>query len=308
MKKCDIYQSWIWLSHYDELTSDQQAELTSHLKTCHACRLQEKEAERVFGLLNRKVRIQPTEFEMNANRQRLHRQLLSQASSKMGWKRIFSFEFRPILQFAAGTAIFGMGLILGHFFFGSGAKVDRSAIASRNVMDRVQVESVQFHPESKKVTITYQSLGDNRMTGDLDKPEIQQMLANMLVNDDRPNMRLKTVDAISKIHSFEESLLNALTEVLQNDDNPGVRLKAARILNSIPMNSQFVNILIRVFTRVLLIEENSAIRNEAINGLGRIGNAETDPLLYDMAKTDTSDYVRYKASQQLNRMKLERTE
>jgi len=137
--------------------------------------------------------------------------------------------------------------------------------------------------------------------GDVEKPEIQELLAQTLLNEDRPNIRLKTVRALQNTHKIDDNVISALSEVIDKEENPGIRLKAVKLLTSIPITSSIKDVLTQVLVRVFLNDSNSAIRIEAFEGLSKVDNGSVTPVIFSAAKNDSSEYIRTKAKKILER-------
>ena len=315
MKKCKQFRRWIWLELYDELQPDQKKQLTEHLKECVDCRLDFQEAEQTVKLMDQKIRLEPTELELEENQAELHQQimLIKQYELNNKWReklwQIVSLDFAPRFRLAAALAIFVIGMFMGRLLLtppNSSIRGNQLKLTDINGSNFAGVELVQYNPKTKEVSIKLNTINENVINGSLERPEIQQILAKTLVSDERPNVRLKTVSTLSFIKSFDRQVVDALVEVLESDKNPGVRLKAAKLLNTIPLSYHIKELLIKILTRVLVKEENPAIRNEAINGLSRVSNSYAIPFILQAAENDTSEYVRYKASQHIKKTKIER--
>ena len=163
------------------------------------------------------------------------------------------------------------------------------------------VESIDYDPETRQVFMKLNTMKQLTVQGDMERPEIKQLLAQTLISEKRPNIRLKTVGALALSKSYDNQVINALSKVLEKDENPGIRLKAIRLLTKMPINTSIKNIVTKVLVNVLLKETNSAIRNEAIDGLNKLRNGSVDPIIYNAAKNDSSEYVRSQAAIMLQR-------
>ena len=308
MKRCDQYREWIWLSLYDELDTERSKQLKQHLQSCERCTSDLAEARQVFKTLDKREKSVVSPEDLAHSREHLHVKLLqlqkrgtalSAAGKKFGqW---FSWNEQPVLRYAAAAVILLLGVFIGRQTYGP-AQTSSAALLS----GMTDINYVHYEPDSKQLTIGYNSIVEEKIRGDATQPEIQRMMAYALMHEERPNVRLKTVSALSALEELDINLIKTLIDVMQSDDNPAVRLKAVKVLNAIPISSDLKNILIDVFTKVVLKEENSAIRNEAINGLSRIGNSDIVPFLHSVAENDTSDYARFKASQHIKKVKIER--
>ena len=310
MEKCQQFRQWIWLTVYNELPVDQQKILEEHIKECPECQLDYEEAMKTINLFDQKVQLEPTDVQLKTNRAELHQRLLliTQPGFQKKWLeklwQIISLDFAPALRFATAAAILIIGIFLGKIFFSQ----DTSKLASVQLpspglfeSNISNIESIQYDPITRQVSITMNTVNDVTIQGDLEKPEIQQMLTQALITDERPNVRLKTVRALQNMKILDEKIIYALRDVVDREENPGIRLKAVKLLTSIPITSSVKEILIKVLVRVFLNDSNSAIRIEAFKGLSKIENGSIAPVIFNAAKNDSSEYIRSKAKQILDR-------
>lgn len=309
MKACKKIQQLIWLYMYDELSDEQKKTLKDHLKDCGECRLDFDEAKQMSKLFDNKIQMKPTKAKLGKSRSELHERLLVLTQPKLRnvWinkiKAVLTLEFSPSLRFATAMGMLVVGLILGRFLFvDSGEKSLKnlsSQLAAHNIGG---VEFIDYDSDKNRVSLIVNSMNNFEVEGEIDKPEIQQLLARALTLEERPNIRLKTVSALSNTRSFEHKILDALIEVLEKDENSGIRLKTIKLLNAIPLDDSFKNVLTKVFVRVLLSEKNTAIRIEAINGLSKINDETAAPVYYNAARNDTNEYIRNKAARLIERI------
>ncbi|MBD3288435.1 hypothetical protein GF337_06485 [candidate division KSB1 bacterium] len=314
MKKCKNYSKWIWLNFYDELKEDQARELQEHLNTCANCLLEFQDAEKTFNLLNQKIDMQPTEKELQDNRSELHERLmlakrarLRKEGLKKLWLRmrdIVSLEFAPRYRFATAVALLILGILMGRYFSNIGitASPNGKTLTDKNV---AAVDYLKYNPSTGKVSVQLKVLDEALIEGNVDDPHIQTLLVQSLMTSEMPNIRLRSVDALATADRLMQPAQTALISALERDENPGIRLKAAKILNSLPVNEQVRDLLINTMIKVLESEPNSAVRNEAIDGLSRMGEEGLRALIFEAAHLDSNEYLQYKTSK-INRTKLER--
>ncbi len=314
MKTCKKYEEWIWLSFYNELSPDKADELKEHLNTCADCTLDYQEAEKTVQLLNQKVKLQPSDLEMEANRSELHERLMLAKRARLRkdmlmkwWLRIqdlFSLNFAPRFRFAAALAILVIGIFMGKYILNTdiASNVDSDVLTNKNVTG---VDYVKYNPKSGKVAVNVRVINDVLIKGNIDDPKMQSLLAQTLMTSEMPNVRLRSVDALSKADRLIQPTQTALISALELDDNPGIRLKAAKILNSLPVNEQVRDLLINTMIKVLQSEPNSAVRNAAVDGLSKLGEDGLRALLYEAAQLDSNEYLQYK-TKNLRKTKLER--
>ncbi len=308
MDHCKEIRQLIWLAIYNEIKPEEQAILDKHIKNCPECQIYFKESNHLVQLVNQKIQLKPTAELIEQSRDELHHRLMLATQpkykptllSRLG--NFLTLELNPTLRLATTVSVLIVGLLLGRFlsFKSITDKSFQSADFTENYM--TGVESVQFDPETKHVSLVFNTVETKAIHGDLDRPDIQHLLAKTLMTDQRPNIRLKTVNALTNTKSFDEQVLDALIHVLHEDQNPGIRLKAIKVLKRIPISESVKEMMTRVFVRVLLKEQNSAIRIEAIDGLSKLENNSVAPVVYDAAKDDSSEYVRNKAAKMLERL------
>ena len=301
MKKCKQFHRLIWLSVYDEISDEQQNLLKEHLKDCTECQLDFEEAQQAIKLLNQKVQITPSEKMMKEIRTELHQRLLlmTQPKVKKNWlmrmKQIVTLDFNPVLRFSAAVVMLLFGIIIGRFFFTPESMNFQQNFPDLDNTKIANVRSVYYDPASGNISIQLSTFNNLTVKGSPEKPEIQQLLAKTLLQENRPNIRLETVNVLSKTRSFNRQVIEALIQVLEKDENPGIRLKAVKLLSIIPVDSSLRDLITRIFLKVLLKEKNTAIRIQALNGLEKLTEKSFIPALYQAAKKDTNEYIRNKA-------------
>ena len=309
MKQCKKYRQWIWLAVYDELKEREKKLLDEHIKACADCLLDFEEAKQTKNLLDKKIQLKPTASLMEESRTELHQRLLLATELRYKTKLIkkiwgfISLDFSPALRFSTALAMLLIGILIGKWMFINKVsekdfnEQQSSLLSNLNIAG---VESINYDPMTHQVSMKLNTMKQLTIQGDMDTPEIKHLLAQTLMSE-RPNIRLKTVGALSMTKSFDQQVIKALIEVLENDENPGIRLKTIKLLTTIPFNASIKNLITKVLIRVLLKEDNSAIRNEAIDGLDKLKNGSIEPIIYNAARNDSSEYVRSKAALILQR-------
>jgi len=310
MEQCKQFRQFIWLAVYDELSTDQKKNLEKHIGNCSECQLDYEEAQKIVKLLDQKIQLEPTDLQLETSRAELHQRLLlfTQPNFRKKWMaklwRIISLDFAPALRFATTAVLLIIGIILGRIFFNQDKltletyQKPLSDLVESNISN---IESIQYNPATRQVSIKLSTINDVTIQGGVEKPEIQRVLAQALMTDERPNIRLKTVRTLQNTNALDEKVIYVLREVIDKEENPGIRLKAVKLLTSIPITRSIKEILTKVLVRVLLNDSNSAIRIEAFKGLSKIDNGSVAPAIFNAAKNDSSEYIRSKAKQILER-------
>lgn len=310
MKNCKQFRSWIWLDVYNELPVEYKKTLDEHIQTCSECQLDFEEANNTKKLLDHKIQLTPTDIELKSSRAELHQRLLlmTQPRYEKKWTtklwQIISLDFSPVLRLATAVALLVIGLFAGRAFYSpseSGFEFNQRQLSDVITSNVSNIESIEYNPSTRQVSIKMNTLNDVTIQGDVEKPEIQQLLAQTLVSEERPNIRLKTVRALEKTRTLDTNVITALSELIDKEENPGIRLKVVKLLTSVPISSTIKEILTQVLVRVLLTDSNSAIRIEAFKGLSKIDNGSVVPALFNAAKNDSSEYIRIKAKQIIER-------
>jgi HEAT repeat protein len=150
------------------------------------------------------------------------------------------------------------------------------------------------------VQVQYSIVNDVQVRGKVENPLIRQALSYALYAEDQPSLRLRAVKAIGETYVStssvqDDEITEALAHALENDPNAGVRLKAAQVLKQLPLNNLVKNTLIRVLMR----DENSAVRIQAIEALGQGNLTQDEQAVFHTAASDTNEYVRLQAKRLL---------
>lgn len=310
MKICKQFRRWIWLAVYDDLPVEQKKLLEAHLETCSECQLDFEEAGNAMKLMDNKIQLKPADFQLESSRTELHQRLLllTQPRFHKSWAakfwQIVSLDFTPALRFATAVALLVVGLLAGKVIFSSGKpgfEFSQQQLSEALTSNVSNIESIEYNPATRQVSIKMNTLNDVTIQGDVEKAEIQQLLVQSLVAEQRPDVRLKTVRALGNTRTLGVKTLSALSELIDKEENPGIRLKAVKLLTSIPITSSVKDVLTQVLVRVLLNDSNSAIRIEAFKGLSKIGNGSVTPVIFNAARNDSSEYIQTKAKQMLER-------
>ncbi|MDZ7341366.1 MAG: hypothetical protein ONB27_08410 [candidate division KSB1 bacterium] len=306
MKNCKHFRQQLIVATYHELSAEDLALLQQHLAQCQACQTEAAELGAIMNLLQLKVQLEPTDRQLEANRSELHRRLLlkkQRSSSARFWTRVWqlvSLDFAPSIRFAAALGLLVIGIFLGRTFLPSNTAYS-SQLMELAESNLAQVQAIEYNQQTRQVSIQFNAINHVTIEGDLDRSEIQRLLAQVLVYEQRPNIRLKTVRALELIRHFDRETVIALSRLVDREENPGIRLRAMKLLAAMPLTSDVKDMLITLFSRALIKENNSAIRIEAFEGLARLNDPSVRPLILNVAKKDTNEYIQTRAKQVLAR-------
>ena len=246
MESCNIFKKWIWLAVYEELNEKQRVSLENHIQNCADCLLDFEEAKQTKDILDKKIVLKATTSLMEQNRSELHQRLLlaTQPIQKSKWFlyvwHFVTLDFSPPLRFASVMAMMVVGIFIGSLLFkGKVAEIalNNQQFSFLSDLNVAGVESINYDPATHQVSMKLNTMKQVTIQGDMDNSEIKHLLASTLLTEERPNIRLKTVGALSQTKSFDQQIINTLIEVLEKDENPGIRLKAIKLLTTMPFQN-----------------------------------------------------------------------
>ncbi|RMF70011.1 MAG: hypothetical protein D6743_00905 [Calditrichaeota bacterium] len=309
MKKEKHLERLLPLYLYGELTGKEKEELEVHLKYCEQCSQALQEMKAFHGLLARQELAQPSPDALNAARGRLRERLRQERQRTTVRTLLTRFGRlaqapRMAAQIAVALVLFLLGLFVGQqantgpgrLLESEGAGLSRSPEALRPFIS--DVDLIQYDPKTREVTVRFRTLSEVALQGRPEDPMIRRVLAHAIRTENNPGYRLTAVKASSTARaSADPELEDALIYAVERDTVPGVRLRAARVLRGMPMSDKIK----RAFIRVLLKDENPALRMEALSALGNLDETDVVPILQDASRDDENAFVRLEAAKALER-------
>ncbi len=309
-KKRELLQLYL----YDELPTADKRRVEEMLSTSEEYRLELDELKKLHAAL---AHFQPTgevERELLEARNQLRRAIRVERS-RISWReRITEFLGDSVFaqyKYALGSvATVAFGFVLGYAVFSSpgersGILLKQVAGAAQYEQGEAQLANVRFlsqETESGIVDLTFDAITPVRVKGSVNDPRITKVLAQALVSERNPGVRMKTVSAISeqsKIQpSVEKEVKSSLITVLKFDQNPGVRKEALKALQKFPIDDDIVEAVLYVLKN----EKNTGMRIAAINCLdfSKLRGLPVDKDLLDMLKqkmqSDENNYIRIRGN------------
>ncbi|MCX6136378.1 MAG: HEAT repeat domain-containing protein [Ignavibacteriales bacterium] len=301
------YDELLQLSFCDELQSAERDELEQHLRSCPRCRKEQTELAQFHAGLKKTSRLASTPQMLREAREELH-SLFAPARSrrKIGGVLMEYIErfLRP--QWSPGTPAW-VGAICLLIGVGAGYVLFRShepAVPVADAVDEARTANVRIltaDPKSGDMELAYETVTPRRVIGKLGSPEIQSLVANVLLHEENPGEKLRTLSVISRQQEFQTAIdpvvKQALLFALKNDDNPGVRQEALHALTEYAFDNEIKDVLLQA----LLHDQNAGVRVSAINAL-ELGANESrlrDPAIQKVLKKkmneDNNTYVRQQA-------------
>ncbi|MBN1155143.1 HEAT repeat domain-containing protein [candidate division KSB1 bacterium] len=307
MNDCKKFRQMMWLSVYEELSLNEQEALNNHLERCKNCQFEYSQVKKTVDAYYRIQPVQASQKVLESFRQALHQRLLNERARKArpswisGLSEILQYHKSLVFQVSTSMAIFILGIFLGRYILSDTQHVPTEP-TDMSFKNTIGIDYIDIDPTTRNIRIAYNSVQSETIEGNINDLPIQQLLMETLTTSAHPNIRLKSVRALSRVTSYNQELFNSLVDVVNNDENSGIRLKAIKLINSFPASSIDTEDQISFYVSTILKEQNSSIRNEAINGLSMISNQESRNLLTNLAQHDDDEYLRYKSG----RMKFQR--
>jgi hypothetical protein len=299
---------------YDELSPDDKRRVEKMLSTSGEWRSELEDLKGLHGML---ARFRPAEVEERqlAEARNQLRAALRIERTRSSWKSKF-IEFIEDSVFSqyklalGGVVTVAVGFLLGYAVFSSrvpetGSSFNVASGGSSFDQREPQFANVRFisqDSENGTVELTFNAVTPVHVKGSINDPRITKVLAQALVNERNPGVRLKTVSAFSDQAniqpSMEKEVEASLISVLKYDRNPGVRKEALKALQKFPIDDDIVEAVLYVLKN----EKNTGMRIAAINCLdfSKLTGKSLDKDLLDMLKekmqSDENNYIRIRGN------------
>ena len=264
------FEEMLILYSWDELKKDERNEFERHMLGCDSCRNELEELKKLHDLVTNNITEELDDNALFESRQELLAELRNLNRKKFQFSKIWDFLTTPTsgsLKLAYSLASVAILLAVGYFMFFKSAdskvRVKNDLAKSESGVTNLQFINSDF--EKGEVEITYDQVIPVKLKGNVNDAEIQKVLAQSLIDNENPGVRLKTVSAIQSEQKTNTSaiLKDALINAMMNDDNPGVRKEAMNAL----CNLQFDDKIRDAMIYVLQNDNNSGLRIQAINCL-----------------------------------------
>ncbi len=313
------FKEMIHLALLDELNDEEMKELHQHLIDCSECQTEYDELSKYLSFIDKK---ETPEIDLQFL-QDARRQLRSALDYEISRKSFFEKSVTTIGKFffinrqpaLAGAFSLIIGLTLGYLFFAP-VSSNNGLFGNQNLLsDRsAKIANVRFSDPltaNGEIEFTFDAVKAVKMKGNINDPAIQKLLAEALINEKNPGVRIRTVNALSTHTGIkalaDPEIKSALISAAEYDANPGVRREALKSLLSLPYDSLIKNCLLYVLGH----DNNSAMRIVAINGLaseslsGQPLDEETMKILNQRIKQDDNEYIKIRAASLLKEDKLQ---
>jgi hypothetical protein len=296
---CDWTRDNIVLYIYEELPDDAKFALERHIQHCVTCR-KELEAAREFKDNMSALPVQEVSPNFLTSSRMELQEALEHAQQSRSWGR-FVFDFAGWMQqIKLAPALTAALLIIG-FAGGTittyqvtrrppGPGPDGTPIQSNIVQSNILgVTSVTPQENSNQVTIKYDTLSPQTYVGDINDPNIRNLLLLATRNTRNAEVTLNSIDVL-RSKPEDDTVREALIYALRYDSNPGVRLKALGGLRSYVKDDVHVRDAV---LEALMHDTNAGVRAEAIGMLDPVkADSSVRDTLQVLAERDQNKYIR----------------
>ncbi len=300
--KCEWVKDNISLYLYNELADDARYELEQHLSRCAECSKELATAKAFHSALSQFPMQEPTPNLLAASRMRLQEALETTEQGGF-WRRLVfdptawlrEIRFAPALTAAIFIVGFAGGVGATYKTLNDRGRiaVDNSApAAAANQASITGIRSVVQDPNSKQVSIQYDTVSTQQAQGSLNDQRIQQLLLYAARNNYNSGVRMDSVDLLTK-QPNDTHVREALVYALRYDSNPGVRLKALDGVG--PSVKEDIRVRDAVL-EALMDDSNPGVRIEALRLLDPVrADSSVRLVLQQLARNDKSEYIRTQA-------------
>jgi HEAT repeats/Putative zinc-finger len=298
---CDWTKENIVLFIYGELADDARFELEQHVRHCLGCR-RELDAALEFkeGMAALPVKDVSPSF-LAANRMQLQESLEHAEQSRNifssfvfdATKWLHQIKLAPALTAALLMIGFASGIITAHQMQPKGPGPGPGPTPSTVEATVFGVDSVSLDSNSNQVSIKYNTLEPQVMSGSADDPKIRQLL---LLGMRNPATALDSTNVLTR-RSEDNAVREVLVYALRYDKNVGVRLKSLEALKSYVKDDQKVRDAV---VEALVNDNNAGVRQEAIALLDPVkADTSVRSVLTVLSKSDPNKYIREESKRYL---------
>jgi hypothetical protein len=296
---CEWVKDNLTLYAYDELADDARHEVEQHANRCIDCARELKAVREFNEKMNSLPQLEVTPNLLAAARMELQERLETAEQSR-SWTR-FAFDpmawlrqvrFSPAL--AAVLLIVGFGGGMGTMYRvarngGSPVPANVGQVGAPQEASIAGIRTITQTPGSNQVQIQYDKTFQEKVSGSVDDPKIQQLLLYAAKSNYNSGVRMDSIDLL-KDNPQDDRVREALIFALRYDSNPGVRLKAEDGLAS------FVKQDIRVrnaMLEALLNDNNPGVRAGALHALESVkADTSVRQALRQLAQEDPNQFIR----------------
>jgi hypothetical protein len=305
---------------HNELSNEQRTAFEQHLAACSDCSAELEQMKQLDAAVRKhRIPVLVDDRLLQEARQQLRAALRAERSRPSFYARVEDyFDWVPAINYKvllSGATLLVGGILIGRTVlapssptFSPQPRVEPIAVSSAPTGEEPRIMNLQFNRTSTgsgDVDVTFDAIRPVHLTGNINDPKIQAVLAHALVTEQNPGVRLRSVNMLAtkveRLNPPDPKVKGALVSALRSDDNPAVRREALRVLKGYP----FDNEIREAFLYVLVHDKNPGLRIAAINSLdsARVQSLEAGSDLLEVLKekmrSDNNNYVRIRAKEVL---------
>ncbi len=305
------FEEMLILYSWNELKKDERNEFERHMLGCNSCKNELEVLTKFHEMIKTNLTEELDEDALFESRQELLAQIRNLNRKKFQFSKVWEFLTTPTsgsLKLAYSVASVVILFAVGYFAFFNKPNIQ---LQSQNGIAQVEsnITNLQFissNFDKGEVEISYDQITPVKLKGNVNDPEIQKILAQSLIDNENPGVRLKTVNAILSEKSAGTSNVfkDALIKAMMYDNNPGVRKEAMNVLCNLQFDDQIRDAMIYVLQN----DKNSGLRIQAINclevknDLQKITDPNTINVLKKKMEEDENSYIKLRAKTILTKL------
>ena len=204
------------------------------------------------------------------------------------------------ISIAAATLI--IGLFAGRYIPTTFSSTPDPQVNTASVLDDFNIEDIKIQVVNHvtgDLEIEFSQTREEKVSGNVNDPYIQKLLAYAMVKDENPGTRLRSVKLSTEMNAGDE-ILSALITTVKSDENNAVRLKAMKALKQFPLSEKIKQLCVDVIAN----DDFPTMRMEAIQILTESDNmnVEDNSVLKKAAEEDDAEGVRSLINQYYNNL------
>jgi|GEM_PF-1273044 len=306
--KCEKFKELLSDYSLNEIPANVRGTMEAHRNECVECAVLWEDYQAFSAMFRHMPEPQVSDEDMD----RLHGRIMDSVrreqfrtyADPVKEKRGLSMKpWWNTVAVAAATLVFG--LFVGRFISGGGAggpavMPGQTASVAPEGFDIEDIRIQVVNHTTGDLEIEYSQKQDRKVSGNVNDPYIQKLLAYAMVKDENPGTRLRSVKLSTEMQAGDE-ILDALMTTVRGDDNNGVRLKAMKALREFPLTEAIKDLCVDVIAN----DDYPAMRMEAIQILTNSSEtieADEESVLKKAAEEDDAEGVRSLIRQYYNNL------
>jgi len=315
------YKEWIQLFLYDELTQKEKDELNNHLNDCNECNAEFEKQKRFISVLKNTPLSEPDQNLLSEARREFNAALKVEKTKRSSFSfpkiNLSGFFFSPFRIAFNGAAVLAIGIFIGFLLFNRQNEITIPLIEEENSLasleDKTQITNLRFidqDPSDGEIEFTIDAIKPVHVKGKVSDPKIQNILTYSMLYEENPGVRLNAINLIktNTVPNKDDEIKTALITVAKYDTNLGVRREGLKLLRIFSFDAEVREALLYI----LLNDENSAMRIEAINSLKEISekgysfNQQEISAFRENINKEENNYVKFQIKNVLQENKNEK--